>query len=168
MINKNCSDQLLSLADESKENISYHDSSSSSNICATTSKNSSITHYFTHNIGNSNNNRSTAIGSSSSSSSSGIDSGGVDCESEVVVLDFETTGLSSQKHRVIEVAAVILHGDKAIIRRFIYYVLVINFCTAHVYIACIHKYMHTYSHTYIYIQTYIQYIHNIRVSAVRW
>ena len=39
--------------------------------------------------------------------------GGVGCEAEVVVLDFETTGLSSHKHRVIEVAAVILHGYKA-------------------------------------------------------
>ena len=90
-------------------------------------KNSSTTHYFTHNIGNSSSttggNSSCGSSSSGSSSSTGIDSGVVDCESEVVVLDFETTGLSSQKHRVIEVAAVILHGDKAIIRRFIYYIL---------------------------------------------
>jgi hypothetical protein len=95
--------------------------------------------------------------------------GGVGCEAEVVVLDFETTGLSSHKHRVIEVAAVILHGYKANIsllrsltfNRFIYLHTYIHHTYIHTYHCCycmydiaaytICIYMHTYIHTKIFI-----------------
>jgi DNA polymerase III epsilon subunit-like protein len=40
---------------------------------------------------------------------------------EIVVLDFETTGLSPIRHRVIEVGAVIIKGNKVVTSHYFYF-----------------------------------------------